>query len=130
MLKSHPTRTTEGILFEEQLLLAITRNLGTAGRNPPLFSAKPSNDFEIRAVCDWSLVPQQPGKEKWVCRSKELHQVRRSLSPQGSWWRERPPWPLGTGRVTTSAWFKIKQCWPAYKHVEKYNHGGETQVRG
>lgn len=66
--------------------------MDTAERNPALFPPKPSKGFVIRAVCDWSLVLQQPGREKWVCRSQELHQVRCSLSPQLSWWRERPPW--------------------------------------
>lgn len=35
------------------------------------------------------------------------------------------PGPWGQ-EVTTSAWFKMKHCWQAYHHVEKYSQEGET----
>lgn len=40
---------------------------------------------------------------------------------------------LGMGRVTTSAWFKMKHCWQAYKHVKntvmEEKHRQENDLR-
>lgn len=144
-LKSPHTEATQGnsSLFEVRLLPAIHPEMDADDTDPALFGPKSDRALRITGIYDWPFVPQvskqgnssQKGKVGLHnAQEQSASPLKCSSSPLGLGRRGMPPRSQGWGRVIqlclfTSAQLKMKHCWQAYSHVERYNGKGKTKAR-